>query len=340
MQEHTFAKQSEAENTSELKSDMLDAESSEIILKSEETKAEIESYYAALAEETGNKTDKDRQFHAFLRNRAATLKRTAANLRKAYFNVFEMADELETRIKDVENSQKKHMILPPPPANATIDFKEKEKNNFARGINLYKIFLIFFIGSFAGVIVELLWCLIINGYIESRSGLVYGPFNLLYGFGAVMMTLTLYRFRNRSVWFSFLGGMAIGSAVEYLCSFAQEFFLGARSWDYSDMPFNLNGRICLLYSVFWGFLGVVWIKNIYPRMAEAILRIPNKAGKLITLFLTAFMIFDAAISGLAVMRWSKRVNNIAPSGGFEEFLDKRFPDERMKSIYANMKFSE
>ena len=125
-------------------------------------------------------------------------------------------------------------------------------------------------GSFAGVVVEILWCLFRNGYIESRSGLVYGPFNPVYGIGAVVMTLALYRYRNRSSSISFFGGAVVGSVIEYLLSWGQETLFGSTSWDYSRMPFNLDGRICLLYSLFWGILGVLWIKSLYPRVAQVI----------------------------------------------------------------------
>ena len=183
-----------------------------------------------------------------------------------------------------------------------------------------------------------MWCLIRNGYLESRSGLVYGPFNLLYGAGAVALTVCLYRFRNRSGWISFLGGMLVGTVVEYLCSWGQEALFGSRSWDYSAMPFNLNGRVCLLYSVFWGVLGVFWIKDLYPRMAQLILKIPNKIGKILTVAVTVFLIFNSVVSLLAVDRWSERVAGQAPSNSLEELLDERFPNERMESIYANMDF--
>ena len=112
---------------------------------------------------------------------------------------------------------------------------------------LLALLMILFLGSFAGVVIELLWCLIRNGYWESRSGLVWGPFNLLYGVGAVALTAALYPFRNNSGTVSFAGGLIVGRGVEYLCSLVQELCFGSRSWDYSGMPFNLNGRICLMY---------------------------------------------------------------------------------------------
>ena len=319
----------------------IEQKSDEYANAADNIKASLQKSYDLLAEEGDEASEESEGFHEFLRETAQRLKNSVSKSGKAYLSVTDMADEIEARVKDVEKSQKrKRGVIAPPPANTTIDFEEKEKNNFAQGTNFYKLFLICFIGSFAGVVVELIWCLIRNGYIESRSGLVYGPFNLLYGMGAVALTLTLYRFRNRSTSYSFVGGMVIGSAVEYLCSFLQGLILGTRSWDYSNVPFNLNGRICLLYAVFWGVLSVMWIKNIYPRVAKLILKIPNKAGKMITALLAVFMAFNAAVSGLAVYRWSQRVKGVEPSNGLYEFMDKHFPNERMEKVYANMEFVE
>lgn len=267
-----------------------------------------------------------------------SLKRASANLKAAQQKTADMEDELSARLRDEGKSVNRKWYLPNPPSNASIDLKEQENNHFARGMNIYKIMLILFLGSFMGVVVELLWCLITNGYLESRSGLVYGPFNMLYGVGAAVLSLTLYRFRNRGRWLSFLGGFVVGSVVEYLCSWGQEALLGSRSWDYSGMPFNINGRICLLYSIFWGILGVLWIKDLYPRMSKWILKIPNHAGKIVTWVLTVFMAVNCLVSAVAVWRWAERVSGVPAENGFEELLDARFPDERMERIYANMSF--
>ena len=70
------------------------------------------------------------------------------------------------------------------------------------------------------------------------------------------------------------------------------------------MPLNINGRICFVYSLFWGALGILWIKDLYPRMAKYILKIPNRAGKILTWALTAFLIVNAIVSCVAVGRRS------------------------------------
>lgn len=311
----------------------LEEESQILLAHVKDAEQELSTYYNDLA------TASDLTEHEEdIAEELASLRRTASNLSKANLQVRSMSDELSARFHDVKTSQKKRRLIPPAPANASIDLAEEKSRHFARGINFYKLFLICVVGSFAGVIVELLWCLAKNGYLESRSGLVYGPFNLLYGVGAVALTLSLYRFRNRGSWISFLGGFVVGSVLEYVCSWGQEMLLGSRSWDYSNMPLNLNGRICFVYSLFWGILGVFWIKNLYPRMAKWILKIPNRLGKVVTWILVAFMLFNAAVTVVAVGRWSQRVEGVPADSAFMEFVDKRFTDERMERIFANMEF--
>lgn len=269
---------------------------------------------------------------------AAELKGVAGELTKVSAQIYGVSDELSARCRDIQQQRKKRKFIATAPANSTIDLQETQTNHFAKGMGIYKLLLVCFIGSFAGVVVELLWCLIRHGYLESRSGLVYGPFNLLYGAGAVVLTVCLYRFRNHSGWISFLGGMIVGTVVEYVCSWGQEMIFGSRSWDYSAMPFNINGRVCLLYSVFWGFLGLFWIKNLYPRMAKWILKIPNKPGKIVTVVLTVFLAWNSVVSLAAVHRWTERLQNRPASNAVEQLLDERFPNERLERIYANMEF--
>ncbi len=312
----------------------LEVCSKELLNAAEDTCRDMEEYYIRMVEEQDSQF-----FQEDVKQKSDSYKRAVSNMSKAYRYAVHMNDELDARWNDLQKGRKRKLI-PAPPANGAIDLEEQRANHFAQGINIYKILLICFVGSFAGVAVELLWCLLRHGYLESRSGLVYGPFNLLYGAGAVALTLALYRYRNRGGWISFLGGFAVGSVLEYVCSFGQEMLLGSRSWDYSSVPFNLNGRICLLYSVFWGLLGYLWVKNIYPRMARWILKIPNKTGKIITWILTVFFIFNILVTCLAVGRWSQRVDGTEPSNSFFTYIDERFPDERMERIFANMEFNQ
>lgn len=306
----------------------LEEESLRLLEIVEQTKKESEEFFPRLVE--------DRELPERAQAAAASFQRTSVNLTKALRATVTLGDELNGRIRDLKKQNKKRPLAPP--ANAAIDYRESQMGHFAGGINAYKLLLICFAGSFLGVVVELLWCLVTNGYLESRSGLVYGPFNLLYGVGAVALSAALYRFRNRSPYVSFLGGMLVGSVVEYLFSWGQEMLFGSTSWDYSHLPFHLNGRICLMYSVFWGVLGVLWMKNLYPRLAKWILKLPERGGKCLTWILLIFFVFNALVSSVAVYRWNQRREGVSADGAFWQTVDERFPDERMERIYANMKF--
>ena len=310
----------------------MEKQSRVLLSTAKKTMEDMESYYPTLLKDKNPDDLKDE-----VEGRKESLKRTKKNILKAYEMMFDISDELSGRWSDILSASKKgggrrRKI------NADIDLFEKKTNPFARGINLYKIIWIIFIGSFAGVIIEMAWCLLKNGYVESRRGMVWGPFNFLYGAGAALLSITLYRFRNHGQWLSFLGGMIVGSVLEYFCSWAQEMLVGSRSWDYSNVPFNLNGRICLLYSVFWGILGVVWIKRIFPMVSALIQKIPRKIAKPFTWLCVVFFIIDLLVSGVAVRRWSKRMEGIPPQNAITRAIDKDFDDERMERIFPNMVF--
>ena len=283
-------------------------------------------------------------FYAEIRDELVLLRKRRDLMAKKLQAFNELIDEVETRLKETEQydrrKKKKVRILPPAPTNAQIDYREKQEAHFAQGMTFYKLFWVFFIGCFAGVVLETIYCLIQRGHYESRVGLIYGPFNLVYGIGALCLSGALYQFRNRGRVFSFVGGFVVGSVVEYACSWFQEVCFGSTSWDYSNMPYNLNGRICLLYSIFWGILGIFWIKDIYPRMAKWILKIPNKVGKPLTWVLLVFMVFNSVMTLFTSLRWTARREGIEPRNAFEAYLDEHYPDERMQKIFAHAEFTE
>ncbi|MCI9625942.1 MAG: putative ABC transporter permease [Clostridia bacterium] len=211
---------------------------------------------------------------------------------------------------------------------------------FASGLNFYKLFWVFFSGCFLGVVLETIWCLITRGHFESRTGLIYGPFNLVYGFGALLMTVSLIWLSGKRDLYIFLAGSVLGAAFEYLCSYVQQTLFGTVSWDYSQFPLNFHGRVNLLYSLFWGLLAVLWVKDIYPFMSKRIERIPNSWGRSVTWILLVFMVVDVLVSAAAVGRMSARNEGVSARNRVEQFLDTHYSDERLNRIYPNMVYKE
>ena len=213
---------------------------------------------------------------------------------------------------------------------------EKTKNKINRKIDfILKLFLIFFIGSIIGFFVEIVYGLITHKELIFRKGLLYGPFIQVYGAGAVAYyILTSYVKETKKV---FLVGMIIGGIIEYIFSFLQEIIFGTISWDYSHMILNINGRTCVLYCIFWGILGVIYLKAILPYIQRLDSLILNKGVRIITCILLVFMIFDITISCMAGIRQNERRKNIPPDNKLESFIDKKYPDEYMDKVYINKK---
>ena len=167
-----------------------EAESQALLATLAAEKPTVESLYEDLAQ-----AEDPEAYGKTVMVRLRSQRRAAVNVAKASQQLLERSDELSARWDDL--TRQPHFRLKPP-ANSVIDLEETRTGHFASGMNLYKLLLVCFIGCFGGVVIELLWCLLTNGYIESRSGLVYGPFNMVYGAGALVLTVALYRYWNTS----------------------------------------------------------------------------------------------------------------------------------------------
>ena len=156
--------------------------------------------------------------------------------------------------------------------------------------------------------------------------------------GAVAITLILSRLYNQKDFLIFLASMFIGGAFEYLCSFAQQAVFGTVSWEYSGSPLNVGGRTNLMYSFFWGILGLVWVKDLYPALSREIQKVPKKAGRRVTAIVSVLMAIDILLSVGAVYRRSERVNQIPATNVVQEFFDTYFPDSYLDFIFPHMEY--
>ncbi|MGG5460493.1 putative ABC transporter permease [Clostridium sp. B9] len=205
-------------------------------------------------------------------------------------------------------------------------------------VNIYKIIWIFTIGSILGYCVEMIWCYIRNGHFESRKGLIYGPISPVYGIGGIALTLLLYRFIDYNGIIIFFISAVIGGIFEYLCSWVQEKVFGSVSWEYGSKALSIHGRTSIEYCVFWGILGVFFLKDIYPLFDEFMGYFSNETIQVLSVLFLVFLIPDIIISSLAVKREHLRIRGVQAKSSLDRFLDKKYPDEFLKKIYPNMVF--
>lgn len=216
---------------------------------------------------------------------------------------------------------------------------------FAEGMSFSKMFIIFVIGSFIGVLHENIWGCIKHLYRTgtffwpSHKGVIYGPFNPLYGAGIVFIIYILGKKKTKPLK-TFLYGALLGGAIEYIVSFLMELVLGVASWDYSTYFLNINGRTTIPYMIFWGFASMILVHWIYPFLSKWIEKIPYKIGQSLLIILVIFMTLDMIVSWTALGRATLRNKGYEPFTFIGEFYDKVYPDEFLKTIYTNMKVTK
>ena len=264
-------------------------------------------------------------------------------------------DKVSARLrKKINNVIERRIRKAYPKAVKTESVKKDAGGVFASGCCFYKIMLLFIIGAFLGDITETIFCRITEGVWMSRSSVVWGPFSIVWGLALALVTLFLYKYKDRSESFLFLTGTLLGGAYEYLCSVFTELVFGKVFWDYSRIPFNLGGRINLLYCFFWGIAAVVWFKRMFPKIEMLIEKIPVVSGKVITWLLLVFMVCNIGVSCMALVRYDERSreNKVSKSikiengnkksdekdlKAWQKWMDEHYDDAKMKKIYPNAK---
>ncbi len=240
-------------------------------------------------------------------------------------------------MSEVENVKKENKEL-----NA--ENKKAKKRLTINGISIWRILAYFIIYSVAGYIIETLYGMITKGVWESRQSFLYGPFCGIYGLGAVVMILCLHKFPKKYN-VLFIGGFIVGSIVEYAISLFGEVVLGVKWWDYSNMPLNINGRICVYFSIFWGFLGMYLIISLNPKVDKIINWIKSKfktqkALKSFVVTVFTLLMIDCIATAFAIEFFLVRMIvkndlNVANKEAVQEQYDKIYGNENLsKFIYT------
>ncbi len=157
--------------------------------------------------------------------------------------------------------------------------------------------LYFFFYSNAGWLIESIYC----SYAAKKwinRGFLTGPICPIYGAGALVMAIFLERFADR--WYLvFILGVILCDIVEFVTSVILEKLFHARWWDYSNKFMNIQGRICLLHSTYWGVMSLVFVYLVHPFFRRGFELIPDIVRNVILAVILVIFTYDFAKTVIA-----------------------------------------
>lgn len=169
---------------------------------------------------------------------------------------------------------------------------------------LQNIILYFFIYSFIGWCLETIYAFLVLGHFVNR-GFLIGPICPIYGFGAVLLLMATKKLYKKPL-LKFLIATIAFTLFEYMVSFILEMLFGLRWWDYSNDFLNIHGRVSLMYTIFWGLIGLILLEKLHPLVENFIQNIEVKIKKneklIIVYVLIALLILDFILSSLKYLK--------------------------------------
>lgn len=165
----------------------------------------------------------------------------------------------------------------------------------------------FFIYAFIGWVLESVYKSLLQKKIIN-SGFLEGPICPIYGYGALIMYLSLRNVTDNII-VLFLFGLVILSLFEYVVGLFLEIVFKTKYWDYSERKFNIQGRVCLLNSTYWGILGIVFMKGIHPLVEDLVKAIPKNYVKIFAITAFILMVIDTVATLIKLAKINSKLKS-------------------------------
>ena len=175
--------------------------------------------------------------------------------------------------------------------------------------NIYQAVWIFIIYAFLGWCSEVAFAAVNKGKFVNR-GFLNGPVCPIYGVGMRIVVLCLWNLRDRPL-LLFLGSALLTTALEFVTGFVLERFFHDKWWDYSDMPFNIKGYVCLKFTILWGLAASFIIGAIHRFIYMLIEKTPFVLGVILLAVFSAAFIADFTVTLTALVKLPKKLKAMA-----------------------------
>lgn len=172
--------------------------------------------------------------------------------------------------------------------------------------------LIFALYSFIGWVMETIFASTLQRKFINR-GFLRGPFTPIYGFGAILIIVSLnlifIPMHNSPILLisKLILSTLIVTALEFVTGFVLEKIFHSKWWDYSGNFLNFKGYICLKYSLVWGVLAFILIQLVHPVVERFIYFIPLSTKSYMAVFFALYFIADTILSIIGALDLRKTI---------------------------------
>lgn len=170
----------------------------------------------------------------------------------------------------------------------------------------YRLIVYFFIYGFAGWCVEVAFASVKERKFVNR-GFLNGPICPVYGVG-VGAVVTLLEPWKEHILLLYVASVVLVTFIEWITGYAMDKIFHHKWWDYSQMPLNIGGYVCLLFSLVWGIACVIIMKVIHPLTEKLTEIIPVPLGMTLCIIFTAVLAADIAVTSAGILKLNKRMD--------------------------------
>lgn len=186
----------------------------------------------------------------------------------------------------------------------------------------YAIWLVFY--SVVGWVYETVVCSVEQRKLVMR-GFLNGPYCPIYGFGAIIDLLVIGWIKNPVL--LFLAGATLACLLEYFTAWLLEVFFHAKWWDYSEMKFNIKGRVCALGAVVFGLFAVFLVKFVQPLVVRQTANLPEVFQILLAVVLLAVLLLDTTVTVIQLTAFNVKLKGLQkiltePHTGPHDYLER------------------
>lgn len=206
----------------------------------------------------------------------------------------------------------------------------REAEGVDHQVELHEILLCFFIYGFLGWCTEVAFAAAKEKRFVNR-GFLNGPICPIYGIGVVAVVLLLMPYKNQ-LFILYVVSIIVVTALEWVTGFILEKLFHSKWWDYSNMPLNLNGYVCLLFSLIWGVACVVIVKWIHPLIYKGVKILPDWLGTVLLVVLGIGILADLYVTVTNILKMNRHLAKM------EEIAAelRRISDELGENISENV----